>query len=86
MWLGEGWSWALGDGLGGGIAVTNLEFLRQTVAQVLGSETQKVLPRLVTGSLLRLIGIVLYLVLKFLPVYVIDDTGPRGIIFHLLDR
>ncbi len=68
-----GWSWALGFGIGGGIAVTNLELLRQTVTRVLASETQKVLPHVVGSSLLRLlgIGVVLFLVLKFLPVQVI---------------
>ena len=68
-----GWSWALGYGIGGGIAVTNLELLRQGVGRVLASETQKVLPRLVAGSLLRLIGIgiALFLVLRFLPVQVV---------------
>lgn len=68
-----GWSWALGYGIGGGIAVTHLELLRQTVARVLASEPRKVLLRLVGSSLLRLlgIGIVLFLVLKFLPVSVI---------------
>ncbi|MEE9181069.1 MAG: ATP synthase subunit I [candidate division NC10 bacterium] len=68
-----GWSWALGYGIGGGIAVTNLELLRQGVGRVFASETQKVLPRLVAGSLLRLIGIgiALFLVLRFLPVQVV---------------
>ena len=37
--------------------MTNLELLRQGVGRVLASETQKVLPRLVAGALLRLIGI-----------------------------
>ena len=68
-----GWSWALGFGIGGGIAVANLELLRQAVTRVFTSETRKALPRLVSGSLLRLvgIGIALFLVLKFLPVQVI---------------
>ena len=68
-----GWGWALGYGIGGGIAVTNLELLRQAVSRVLTSETRKPLPRLVSGSLLRLlgIGIALFLVIKFLPVQVI---------------
>lgn len=68
-----GWSWALGYGVGGGIAVTNLELLRQAVARILTSETRKPLPRLVSGSLLRLlgIGIAFFLVIKFLPVQVI---------------
>jgi hypothetical protein len=68
-----GWSWALGYGIGGGVAVANLELLRQAVTQVFSSETRKALPRLVGGSLLRLlgIGIVLFLVLTFLSVHVI---------------
>ncbi|MFQ5801372.1 MAG: ATP synthase subunit I [Candidatus Methylomirabilales bacterium] len=68
-----GWSWALGYGIGGGIGMTNLELLRQTVSRAFASETGKALPRLVRGSILRLlgIGIVLFLVLKFLPVQVL---------------
>ncbi len=68
-----GWSWALGYAIGGGIASSHLEFLRQGVTGTLGSDTRKVLPRMVAGSLLRLlgIGILLFLVLKFLPVKVI---------------
>ncbi len=67
-----GWPWALGYVIGGGIAVANLELLRQAVARTLTSETKRVLPRLVSGSLLRFlgIGIVLFLVLKFLPIHV----------------
>jgi hypothetical protein len=68
-----GWGWALGYGIGGGIAVANLELLRQTVGRVFASETRKALPRLVGGSVLRLlgVGVALFLVLKFLPVQVI---------------
>lgn len=68
-----GWSWALGYAIGGGIAVANLELLRQGVARGLSSEKRKALPRLVSGSLLRLlgIGIALFVVLKFVPVHVI---------------
>jgi hypothetical protein len=68
-----GWSWALGYAIGGGIASSHLEFLRQGVTGTLGSDTRKVLPRMVAGSLFRLlgIGILLFLVLKFLPVKVI---------------
>jgi hypothetical protein len=68
-----GWSWALGYGIGGGVAVANLELLRQAVTRVFSSETRKALPHLVGGSLLRLlgIGIVLFLVLTFLSVHVI---------------
>ncbi len=67
-----GWPWALGYVIGGGIAVANLELLRQAVARTLTSQTKRVLPRLVSGSLLRFlgIGIVLFLVLKFLPIQV----------------
>ncbi|MGH7479836.1 MAG: ATP synthase subunit I [Candidatus Methylomirabilales bacterium] len=67
-----GWPWALGYAIGGGIAVANLELLRQAVTRTITSETTRVLPRLVSGSLLRFlgIGIVLFLVLKFLPVQV----------------
>jgi hypothetical protein len=67
-----GWPWALGYAIGGGIAVANLELLRQAVTRTITSETTRVLPRLVSGSLLRFlgIGIVLLLVLKFLPVQV----------------
>jgi len=67
-----GWPWALGYAIGGGIAVANLELLRQAVTRTLTSETTRVLPRLVSGALLRFlgIGIVLFLVLKFLPVQV----------------
>lgn len=82
-----GWPWALGYGIGGGIALANLELLRQGVARVLTSESTKVLPRLVSGSLLRLlgIGIVLFLVLKFLPIQVIGLAigllvGPAAIL------
>ncbi|MCI0655869.1 MAG: hypothetical protein L0170_02225, partial [Acidobacteria bacterium] len=48
------------------------ELLRQAVTRTITSETTRVLPRLVSGSLLRFlgIGIVLFLVLKFLPVQV----------------
>lgn len=62
----------MGYVIGGGIAVANLELLRQAVARTLTSQTKRVLPRLVSGSLLRFlgIGIVLFLVLKFLPIQV----------------
>lgn len=68
-----GWRWALGYGIGGGVAVTNLELLRQMVTRVLASDSGKRLPHLVTGSLLRLVGIgvILFLVIKFLPVQLI---------------
>lgn len=68
-----GWGWALGYAIGGGIAASHLEFLRQGVTGTLATDTKKALPRLVGGSLLRLlgIGILLFLVLKFLPVKVI---------------
>lgn len=68
-----GWGWALGYAIGGGIATSHLEFLRRGVTGTLAPETRKVVPRLVAGSLLRLlgIGILLFLVLKFLPVKVI---------------
>lgn len=82
-----GWSWAFGYGVGGGIAVANLELLRQGVSQFLASESRKALPRLVSGSLLRLlgIGITLFLVLKFVPVQVIGIAlgllvGPIAIV------
>lgn len=85
--IAGGWSWALGFGIGGGIAATNLELLRQTVGRALASETNKVLPHLVGSSLLRLfgIGIVLFLVLKFLPVQVIGlalglSVGPVAMV------
>lgn len=69
-----GWSWALGFAIGAGVAVIHLEHLRQTVGRVLSTESRKVVPRLVGTSLLRLlgIGILLFLVLKFLPVSVIS--------------
>jgi hypothetical protein len=68
-----GWGWALGYAIGGGIAASHLEFLRQGVTGTLATEPKKALPRLVGGSLLRLlgIGILLFLVLKFLPVNLI---------------
>ncbi|MFQ5848226.1 MAG: ATP synthase subunit I [Candidatus Methylomirabilales bacterium] len=68
-----GWRWALGYGIGGGVAVANLELLRQAVTRSLVPEAGKTLSRLVSGSLLRLlgIGIVFFLVIKFLPVRVI---------------
>ena len=68
-----GWGWALGYAIGGGIAASHLEFLRQGVTGTLATDTKRALPRLVGGSLLRLlgIGILLFLVLKFLPVKVI---------------
>src|SRR3989337_1339096 len=52
-----GWPWALGYAIGGGIAVANLELLRQAVTRTLTSETTRVLPRLVSGALLRFLGI-----------------------------
>ncbi|MFQ5802503.1 MAG: ATP synthase subunit I [Candidatus Methylomirabilales bacterium] len=68
-----GWSWALGYAIGGGIGASHLELLRQGVTGTLASDRRKALPRLVAASLLRLlgIGILLYLVLKFLHVQVI---------------
>lgn len=88
-----GWSWALGYAIGGGIAVANLELLRHGVARVLVSEKRKALPRLVGGSLLRLlgIGIALFLVLKFVPVHVIGIAvgllvGPTAIILAGIPR
>ena len=53
--------------------MANLELVRQAATRILASEARKVFPRLVSGSLLRFlgIGIVLFLVLKFLPVQVI---------------
>jgi hypothetical protein len=82
-----GWRWALGYGIGGGIAVAHLELLGQAVSRVFASETGKPLSRLVSGSLLRFlgIGIVLFLVLKFLPIQVIGLAlgllvGPAAIL------
>jgi len=68
-----GWGWALGYVIGGGIAASHLEFLRQGITGALAADTKKALPRLIGGSLLRLlgIGVVLVLVLKFLPVKVV---------------
>ena len=68
-----GWGWALGYAIGGGIAAIHLEFLHQGVTGALAAERKKALPRLVRGSLLRLLGtgVVLFLVLKFLPVKII---------------
>lgn len=68
-----GWSWALGFTIGGGIGASHLELLRQGITGTLASDQRKALPRLITGSLLRLlgIGILLFLVLKYLHVQVI---------------
>src|SRR3989304_5735833 len=62
-----GWPGALGYAIGGGIAVANLELLRQAVTRTLTSETTRVLPRLVSGALLRFlgIGVVLFSFLSF---------------------
>jgi hypothetical protein len=67
------WSWAIGYGIGGGIGLANLELLRLGVTRALRSESTKLPSTLLKGSLLRLlgIGIVLFVVLKFLPVHVI---------------
>lgn len=67
------WSWALGYGIGGGIGLANLELLRLGVTRALRSETKNLPSTLLKGSLLRLlgIGIVLCVVLKFLPVHVV---------------
>jgi hypothetical protein len=68
-----GWAWALGYAIGGALSVTNLELLRRAVARGFAAETGKTLARLVSGSLLRLlgIGIMLFVVLKWLPVQII---------------
>jgi len=68
-----GWRWALGYAVGGAISVTNLELMRRAVARGFAGETRKTPARLVGSSLLRLlgIGIVLFLVLTWLPVQVI---------------
>jgi len=83
-----GWGWALGYAIGGGIAASHLEFLHQGVTGALAANTKKALPRLVGGSLLRLlgIGVVLFLVLKFLPVKIIALAcgllvGPASILW-----
>ncbi len=82
-----GWSWALGYGIGGGIGVAHLELVRHAVSRVLPPQPKKTLWRLVSSSLLRLLGvaIVLFLVVKFLPVSVISLAlgllvGPAAIV------
>ena len=67
------WSWALGYGIGGGIGLANVELLRLGVTRAFTSEAKSLPSTLLKGSLLRLlgIGVVLFLVLKFLPVHVI---------------
>jgi hypothetical protein len=67
------WRWALGYGIGGGIGLANLELLRLGVTRALSSGSTRLPSTLLKGSLLRLlgVGIVLFVVLKFLPVHVI---------------
>lgn len=66
------WDWALGFAVGGGISLGNFSMIAQAVAQ--GSRDAALRPaRVLRGSLLRLglTGLVLFLVVVYLPVNLI---------------